>query len=154
MPRSTSKDLFNFCRTFREKVSCVMFRQLGWLPPALQTTSSVPPIFLAILPGYPPPPWLPFSGAQEPPYFPSSWRTYSPLCSPRGAFLIQSWFLPLVTDYITGARKMNWGFLSCLDLLFKMAPHLLFPHSSQAIPLSQTHVQQSLSLAPRWGSGW
>ena len=102
----------------------------------------------------PPPPWLPFSGAQEPPYFPSSWRTYSPLCSPRGAFLIQSWFLPLVTDYITGARKMNWGFLSCLDLLFKMAPHLLFPHSSQAIPLSQTHVQQSLSLAPRWGSGW
>lgn len=40
------------CTTFREKASCVMFRQRWWLLPALQTTSSVPPIFLAIFPGH------------------------------------------------------------------------------------------------------
>ena len=50
-----------------------------------------------------------------------------------------------------GLRKKKWGFLPSLDPFLRMAPHLLLPHSLGAILLSQIHVQQSLSLAPRMG---
>lgn len=91
----------------------------------------------------PHPPWLPFF------LEPRSLPTFSLLCSPRGVPLIQHWYLPLVTDHVTGARKINGGFLSCLGLVLKMAPHLLLPHFLYAILLSQAHVQQPLTLAPR-----
>lgn len=99
------------------------------------------------------PPSLTFSGAQGPYYLPSSWKTHSPVCSLRGVSPIESWDLPLVPDYITRAKeKRTVAFLPCLDQVLKMA-HLLFPHSLWVIPLSQTHVQKFLSLAPRWRSG-
>ena len=91
----------------------------------------------------PHPPWLPFF--LEPRNLP----TLSLLCSPRGVPLIQHWSLPLVTDHVTGARKINGGFLSCLGLVLKMVRHLLPHHFLWAILLSQAHVQQPLTLAPR-----
>lgn len=88
------------------------------------------------------PPWLPFF------LEPRSLPPFSLLCFPRGVPLIQHWYLPL-TDHVTGARKIDGGFLSCLGLVLKMAPHLHLPHFLHAILLSQAHVQQPLTLAPR-----
>ena len=85
----------------------------------------------------PHPPWLPFF--LEPRNLP----TLSLLCSPRGVPLIQHWSLPLVTDHVTGARKINGGFLSCLGLGLQdgsssTSSSLPVGHSSISSPCSAT----------------
>lgn len=141
--QGVSRGLCAFCRPFRgPRVRRSAAGMVATCPPSPPDLTSRPPPTLAPASFF----WSPGPCL----LFASRCEARCPICSPRGASLHRAGICHWSASQ--QLRQRTWGLLPRPTVL-RMAPYLLPLHSLGAILLSQTHVQQTLPLAPRWGFG-